>query len=468
MAGTLYANPLFASGMAGVLESFLGGNPREAAAAELYAAQAANENDTRAYRKQIGEMGDGGDMAGMMVRALQAGGEFGRVAPGIASGIAATPGSGYTPAQADRLAVGTGTQNAGGTFTGLADTLGNALEQTGMNTASRERIAADDRNAEAALAREGSTAFTQALRGITPNAQGALERLQGAVGPLKITSGYRDPEHNAAVGGAKGSQHIHGNAFDVDTSGMNDEARAALIMRAREAGFGGIGVYDGSLHFDVGGGRAWGPDYHRGSLPEWAAGAAGAPVGTGATAAPTDSIIDPRAIELLAAAGSPGVTPAQASILKGLADDMFPKPGKAPDPEELSGGGRAALIKALGDDASPQEAMALAASIDQLMNDQHMSENEALAYALNPDNQERGPDQVEEGPWYLPNFLGGETVTPGGITGLKAVGAAGRDAGAADGAADALAQAKAAIAAGRDRALVIKRLQEMGIDPAGL
>ena len=303
MAGTLYANPLFASGMAGVLESFLGGNPREAAAAELYAAQAANENDTRAYRKQIGEMGDGGDMAGMMVRALQAGGEFGRVAPGIASGIAATPGSGYTPAQADRLAVGTGTQNAGGTFTGLADTLGNALEQTGMNTASRERIAADDRNAEAALAREGSTAFTQALRGITPNAQGALERLQGAVGPLKITSGYRDPEHNAAVGGAKGSQHIHGNAFDVDTSGMNDEARAALIMRAREAGFGGIGVYDGSLHFDVGGDRAWGPDYHRGSLPEWAAGAAGAPVGTGATAAPTDSIIDPRAIELLAAAG---------------------------------------------------------------------------------------------------------------------------------------------------------------------
>ena len=31
---------------------------------------------------------------------------------------------------------------------------------------------------------------------------------------LKINSGYRDADKNASVGGAKGSQHLHGNAYD--------------------------------------------------------------------------------------------------------------------------------------------------------------------------------------------------------------------------------------------------------------
>jgi uncharacterized protein YcbK (DUF882 family) len=162
---------------------------------------------------------------------------------------------------------------------------------------------------------QGAPAPEQA-GGVNPQAQAALERLQGATGPLRVISSYRDPEHNAKVGGAKGSQHIHGNAFDIDTTGMDDSQRAQLIARAREAGFHGIGVYKGSLHFDIGPERAWGPDYHRGSLPEWAAGPAtnwgGQPPQAAAEAAPAPAApqagpppggLDPRIVALMQAAG---------------------------------------------------------------------------------------------------------------------------------------------------------------------
>lgn len=105
-----------------------------------------------------------------------------------------------------------------------------------------------------------------------------LERRTG--GPLKINSAYRSPEHNAKVGGAKNSQHIHGNAYDIDTSGMSQAERERLIREARASGFKGIGVYDNALHFDVGPERAWGPSYSRDSLPEWAGNVLNTPVGT--------------------------------------------------------------------------------------------------------------------------------------------------------------------------------------------
>ena len=41
-----------------------------------------------------------------------------------------------------------------------------------------------------------------------------LEELRDIVGPIGILSGYRDPQHNAAVGGASNSQHLYGNAID--------------------------------------------------------------------------------------------------------------------------------------------------------------------------------------------------------------------------------------------------------------
>ena len=118
------------------------------------------------------------------------------------------------------------------------------------------------------------------MSSISQPAQAAWSTLSQNWGqPLSITSGYRSPEHNTRVKGVKGSQHLHGNAFDIDARGMSIPQRQELIRAARKAGFRGIGVYENSLHFDVGGDRAWGPDYHRGSLPAWAEEAVGAPLG---------------------------------------------------------------------------------------------------------------------------------------------------------------------------------------------
>lgn len=47
-----------------------------------------------------------------------------------------------------------------------------------------------------------------------------LQPLRDAVGAVRITSGYRSPTVNRAVGGASSSQHIKGEAADIKVSGM--------------------------------------------------------------------------------------------------------------------------------------------------------------------------------------------------------------------------------------------------------
>lgn len=49
-----------------------------------------------------------------------------------------------------------------------------------------------------------------------------LEKLREAYGDsIKITSGYRTPEHNAEVGGVKNSQHVLGEASDLTCSDLD-------------------------------------------------------------------------------------------------------------------------------------------------------------------------------------------------------------------------------------------------------
>lgn len=105
---------------------------------------------------------------------------------------------------------------------------------------------------------------------IDPSLKARLDQLRQAWGrDFRLNSGYRDPRANAIAGGVKNSQHLHGKAVDIDTSGWSEQDRQRFISTASKLGFGGVGVYDNALHFDVGPRRAWGKDHTAASIPMW-------------------------------------------------------------------------------------------------------------------------------------------------------------------------------------------------------
>lgn len=66
--------------------------------------------------------------------------------------------------------------------------------------------------------------------------------------PLYITSGYRCPKHNAAVGGTPNSRHTKGQAADFYISGIEP---AEIAKYAESIGVKGIGLYDTFVHIDT-------------------------------------------------------------------------------------------------------------------------------------------------------------------------------------------------------------------------
>ncbi|MAB04543.1 MAG: phage tail tape measure protein [Rhodobacteraceae bacterium] len=160
--------------------------------------------------------------------------------------------------------------DAGDSARGAADEIARLNRVYGQYQATR--IAGDAQNGPS-MQPWGEPTSSFSREGMDPAAIRALAVLEQASGKLfNILSDYRSPEENKAAGGAKHSQHMSGKAFDIDVSGMSIDERLELIKLARSvAGFGGVGVYSSSLHFDTGPERAWGPDYTSASVPGWAA-----------------------------------------------------------------------------------------------------------------------------------------------------------------------------------------------------
>jgi hypothetical protein len=86
-----------------------------------------------------------------------------------------------------------------------------------------------------------------------------LQRARNQLGrPFRITSWYRPPDVNAAVGGASRSYHLTGQATDLEVSGYSGRRVANAVMPWWP---GGIGIYSHMphiVHLDIGPRRTWG------------------------------------------------------------------------------------------------------------------------------------------------------------------------------------------------------------------
>ncbi len=56
-----------------------------------------------------------------------------------------------------------------------------------------------------------------------------LQPVRDRFGPVTVSSGYRSPELNVAVGGSPSSQHMRGEAADIEAPGVTNYALALWI-----------------------------------------------------------------------------------------------------------------------------------------------------------------------------------------------------------------------------------------------
>jgi hypothetical protein len=131
-------------------------------------------------------------------------------------------------------------------------------------------------------------------KGVNGRTQELQDKFNANFPEFSTYSGLRNSGYNASVGGASGSQHIHGNAFDFKVpADATDERKAEAYNFLRDNGGQGFGYYNNnSGHVDMrdGDAAAWGPNRSRSSIgqtPEWYQGFAnnhlkGGPKGAGA------------------------------------------------------------------------------------------------------------------------------------------------------------------------------------------
>ncbi len=82
-----------------------------------------------------------------------------------------------------------------------------------------------------------------------------LDSLRESIGlPIRLTSTYRSPVYNKAVGGSSGSFHMKGSAIDFQVDGMSPLQVFSRLNKMRHAGCftGGLGLYSTFVHIDAG------------------------------------------------------------------------------------------------------------------------------------------------------------------------------------------------------------------------
>ena len=78
-----------------------------------------------------------------------------------------------------------------------------------------------------------------------------LQKIRNHFGKaVTITSAYRTPPKNKAVGGEEYSQHLYGRAADIKVAGIAPKSVAAVAEKLLP-GKGGIGIYGTFCHVDV-------------------------------------------------------------------------------------------------------------------------------------------------------------------------------------------------------------------------
>lgn len=72
--------------------------------------------------------------------------------------------------------------------------------------------------------------------------------------PIRVISGYRHPEYNKKIGGAKKSQHMNARAADIKVAGKAPaEVHRTVLQLIREGKMlqGGVGKYSTFVHYDT-------------------------------------------------------------------------------------------------------------------------------------------------------------------------------------------------------------------------
>lgn len=102
---------------------------------------------------------------------------------------------------------------------------------------------------------------------VLPEVREKLIVLAQSIGrPLRLNSGYRTPEYNARIGGARNSMHVQRKAADIQWPGGSTSEKQDFIQKAINAGFSGVGCYNSFMHVDIGNKRCWGPTGGRASM----------------------------------------------------------------------------------------------------------------------------------------------------------------------------------------------------------